>query len=53
MMIPAPIRKAGLGLWLAACLLPCVAAEENAVVFNLDPTKEHPRNSEGAFQEIE
>lgn len=37
-----------LALFLA-CALPALAAAENAVTLNLDPTPEHPRNSEGSF----
>jgi hypothetical protein len=48
-MIMAQIWKAGPGLWLVVCLLTGVAAGQNSVVFNLEPTREHPRNSEGAF----
>ncbi len=37
-------------LILAALLLPLAGqAAENLITLNLDPTKEHPRNSEGSF----
>ena len=35
---------------IALCLaFACLAHAESAITFNLDPTKENPRNSEGSF----
>ena len=41
-----PLATLLLGLLAVA---PLSRAEENQVVLNLEPTKEHPRNSEGSF----
>jgi Neuraminidase (sialidase) len=49
------IRSSLLPLLLLGLLLgsrPAVAAEESEIVLNVEPTKEHPRNSEGSFARL-
>jgi len=48
---PLPLFVVGLAIFLSAPR-PAFSAEENAVVLNLEPTKENPRNSEGSFARL-
>lgn len=48
---PLLLFVVGLAIFLSAPR-PAFSAEENAVVLNLEPTKENPRNSEGSFARL-